>query len=277
MTLTISVIIPTHNRLNLLCRSINSVLQQIKPASEIIVVDDGSTDHTEQMVESEFPDIIYHKQPWQGVSAARNAGIRLAQSQWLAFLDSDDEWLDKKLARQQQALQESPDVKICHSDEIWIRNGQRVNPHRKHQKKGGWIFKHCLPLCAISPSSALIHKSVFNTVGMFDETLPACEDYDLWLRITHRYPVLYIDQPLIKKYGGHEDQLSKKYWGMDRFRIASIINLLVKNELDTDNRQAACEVLVAKLRIYINGAQKRSKKQEVQHYQKLLEQYLEQL
>ncbi len=273
MSISISVIVPTHNRQNLLRRSLNSVLQQKTPAAELIVVDDGSTDHTEAMINAEFPSVKYLKQPQQGVSAARNNGIRHAQSTWLAFLDSDDEWLPDKLTVQKQAITDNPNVKICHSDEIWIRNSRRVNPHSKHQKKGGWIFQDCLPLCAISPSSVLIHQSIFKTVGLFDENLPACEDYDLWLRITHQYPVLYIDQALIKKYGGHDDQLSKKYWGMDRFRIRSIINLLEKHELKTNDGQAARQMLINKLEIYINGAKKRSKQEEINHYQKLLDHY----
>ncbi len=102
-------------------------------------------------------------------------------------------------------------MRVCHTDEIWIRNGRRVNARKKHGKKGGWIFQHCLPLCAMSPSSIMIHRDVFTALGGFDERLPACEDYDLWLRITARYPVLFTRQPLIEKYGGHDDQLSRKY------------------------------------------------------------------
>ncbi len=274
---TTTVIIPTYNRADLLRRSINSVMRQKIPPFELIVVDDGSTDHTEQMIASEFPDVIYCKQPHKGVSAARNKGISLARCEWLAFLDSDDAWLPDKLVSQQKTIQASNNASICHTNEIWIRNGKRVNPHLKHQKKGGWIFQHCLPLCAISPSSALIHQSVFDAIGLFDENLPTCEDYDLWLRITHQYPVLYIDQPLIEKFGGHDDQLSRKYWGMDRFRIKSIINVLENHQLNPDDKKAACITLTGKLQIYINGANKRDKVEEARHYQQLLDHYSAQL
>ena len=134
-----------------------------------------------------------------------------------------------------------------------------------------------MPLCAISPSSALIHQSVFDAIGLFDENLPTCEDYDLWLRITHQYPVLYIDQPLIEKFGGHDDQLSRKYWGMDRFRIKSIINVLENHQLNPDDKKAACITLTGKLQIYINGANKRDKVEEARHYQQLLDHYSAQL
>ncbi len=269
----ISVIIPTFNRAILLSRAIQSVIEQTIPPFEIIVVDDGSTDHTETMIATDFPNIIYHKQSQQGVSAARNKGIQLAQSPWLAFLDSDDVWLPEKLAQQQQAISQNATMKLCHSDEIWIRNGQRVNPHKKHQKRGGWIFQHCLPLCAISPSSVVIHQSIFDVVGLFDENLPACEDYDLWLRITHQHPVLYVNQPLLVKYGGHEDQLSRKYWGMDRFRITALDNLLKNHHLQADDRIVARQTLITKLQIYLEGARKRNKHQEALHYDQLLKDY----
>lgn len=271
----ISAIIPSYNRVNLLSRAIQSVVEQTVCPSEIIVIDDGSTDHTETMIATDFPTVIYHKQSQQGVSAARNKGIQLAQFPWLAFLDSDDAWLPEKLARQQQAIAQNASMKLCHSDEIWIRNGQRVNPHRKHQKRGGWIFQHCLPLCAISPSSVLIHQSIFDSVGLFDENLPACEDYELWLRITHQFPVLYVDQPLLIKYGGHDDQLSRKHWGMDRFRITALDNLLQNYQLEADDRKAACQTLITKLQIYLNGARKRGKQQDKNtlHYYQLLQRY----
>jgi glycosyltransferase involved in cell wall biosynthesis len=188
----ISVIIPTHNRAHTVSLAIESVLKQSLPPAEIIIVDDGSTDETSALIQDEFPDCHYLHQQNQGVSSARNRGITAASGEWLAFLDSDDEWMPNKLAMQASALKSQPDVHLCHTEEIWIRNGTRVNQMKKHAKRGGWIFQHCLPLCAISPSSVIIHHSIFEDVGLFDETLPACEDYDLWLRICAFYPTLFI-------------------------------------------------------------------------------------
>ncbi|NOQ64484.1 MAG: glycosyltransferase, partial [Methyloprofundus sp.] len=159
-----SLIIPTYNRCASLRRALASVLQQSLLPDEIIVVDDGSTDTTANMLATEFPQVIYIAQENTGVSAARNAGIRLAKGEWLAFLDSDDTWLAQKLAIQVSALNASDGLKICHTEEIWIRDGVRVNAMNKHKKTGGWIFKHCLPLCAMSPSSIMIHRSVFDEV-----------------------------------------------------------------------------------------------------------------
>lgn len=268
----ISVIIPTFNRANLLKRALTSVYAQTLAADEVIVVDDGSTDNSETLIHKHFPQAKYFFQENRGVSAARNTGIQQAQGQWLAFLDSDDEWLPEKLALQISALQKTA-YKICHTEEIWIRNGVRVNPMHKHKKSGGWIFKQCLPLCAMSPSSIMIHHDVFQQTGLFDVSLPACEDYDLWLKITARYPVLFIEQPQIKKYGGHHDQLSQKYWGMDRFRIQALENIINSQCLTLENKQAAISMLLKKANIYQKGALKRQKNEEAKCYQELVKRY----
>ena len=252
--MNISVIIPTWNRAERLMNTLQSVFSQSLPPTEVIVVDDGSTDDTREIVRNQFPDVRYLFQQNKGVSSARNTGIKAASGDWIALLDSDDHWQPDKLKQQCEQLRASPDYKICHSDEIWIRNGRRVNPMKKHAKQGGHIFRQCLPLCVISPSAVLIHRDLFNEVGLFDERLPACEDYDLWLRICALHPVLYIDRPLITKTGGHADQLSRRHWGMDRFRIHALENILASNALDTANHAAALSTLLEKLAIVINGA-----------------------
>ena len=146
----ISVIIPTYNRHALLERAVLSVLKQTRPADEIIIIDDGSTDGTAELIPKKFPQILYSWQENKGVSTARNAGIESASSEWIAFLDSDDTWLRRKLEYQQKSLIENPEFLICHTNEIWIRHGKRVNPLKKHQKSGGYIFEKCLyiyPIC----------------------------------------------------------------------------------------------------------------------------------
>ena len=252
--MNISVIIPTWNRAERLVNALQSAFSQSLPPTEVIVVDDGSTDNTREIVRRQFPDARYLFQQNKGVSSARNTGIAAASGDWIALLDSDDHWQADKLQQQCEQLRAWPDFKICHSDEIWIRNGRRVNPMKKHAKQGGHIFRQCLPLCVISPSAVLIHRDLFNEVGLFDERLPACEDYDLWLRICALHPVLYIDKPLITKTGGHADQLSRRHWGMDRFRIHALENILASNTLDTANHAAALSTLLEKLAIVINGA-----------------------
>jgi len=269
----ISLIIPCYNRSSSLKRALQSVLSQSYLPNEIIVVDDGSSDNTADMLRNEFPQVTYLYQENKGVSSARNLGIKHSTGDWIAFLDSDDTWLSHKLEKQVSALQQLPELKICHTEEIWIRNGVRVNAMNKHKKSGGWIFKQCLPLCAMSPSSILIHRSVFEHLGLFDESLVACEDYDLWLRISNQYPVLFMEQALINKYGGHEDQLSHQHWGMDRFRIQALDKLLKHSMLSDENRSLAINMLLKKSRIFQKGAAKRGKIESVAHYQALIDLY----
>ncbi|HJL77708.1 MAG TPA: glycosyltransferase [Candidatus Marinimicrobia bacterium] len=272
--MNVSVVIPTYNRAHLLQRALDSVFCQTLLPTEVIIVDDGSTDSTASLIETRYSEVAYIWQPNGGVSAARNSGIRKASGDWIAFLDSDDEWLPQKLEGQVEVLAEKPGMKLCHTEEIWIRNGRRVNPRKKHAKHGGWIFQKCLELCCISPSSVMIHRSVFDEVGLFDESLPACEDYDMWLRVTARYPVLYIDKPLITKYGGHEDQLSKKYWGMDRFRVQALAKIIESGVLSVENKTAAQAMIREKINIYIDGASKRGKVMEAGQFRERYSQLL---
>ena len=204
----ISTVIPTYNRREFLPRAIDSVLGQTDPPDEIIVVDDGSTDGTSRMLAQRYPTVKVIEQENGGVSAARNTGVEQACFEWPAFLDSDDAWLPRKLERQSAALSENEGIPVCHTDDIWMRKGIRFNQGKRYQKAGGRIFRKCLPVCIISPSSVLIDREIFQRVGLFDPSLPAAEDYDLWLRICARYEILYINEPLIVKYDGHPGQLS---------------------------------------------------------------------
>ncbi len=267
----ISVIIPTHNRKEFLKRALRSVRAQKGPVFETLVIDDGSTDGTAAMVEKEFPEARYFYFENQGPAAARNRGIERAEGEWIAFLDSDDEWKPGKLRAQKDFFKEHPDYEICQTEEIWIRNGRRVNPMLKHSKKSGRIFEACLPLCIISPSAAMMHRRVFEEIGSFDESLPACEDYDLWLRITAAKPVGLIETPFVIKYGGHTDQRSHAFPAMDRFRIVSLVKILKSGVLNAEQAQRTRSILLSKAEIYCAGAAKRGKQDEVLKIQTLLQ------
>lgn len=272
----LSIIIPSYNRAHTLKRALDSVFAQHNLAefeSEVIVVDDGSSDTTAQLIRQHYPQVVYLRQDNLGVSAARNHGLRESSADWLAFLDSDDQWLPHKLQRQFDLLEQS-DAVVCHTEEQWIRNGKRVNQMKKHQKQGGQIFEQCLALCAMSPSSIIINRQVLQQVGNFDESLPACEDYDLWLRICARFEVAYVEQACINKYGGHADQLSRQHWGMDRFRVIALQNLLQDDSaepfLASSQRELALQTLLNKLQILRNGAKKRDNQTLVDYCDDLL-------
>jgi len=271
MTL-ISVIIPTYNRKTVLPRAIDSVFAQKDVDFELLVVDDGSTDGTQETIASRntLHAIRYFYQENKGPSAARNSGIKEAKGEWIAFLDSDDEWKPGKLKAQLEFFLENPDYRICQTEEVWIRNGTRVNPMKKHKKSGGRIFEKCLPLCVVSPSAVMMHRELFDEVGLFDESFPACEDYDLWLRIAAKHPVGLIEKPYIIKYGGHADQRSREFPAMDQFRIRSLAKILSQNILTSEQTFAARQMLEEKARIFIAGALKRGREKEADEIKKLL-------
>ena len=271
--LSISVIIPTYNRIDVLPRALDSVFSQSDPLTDVIVVDDGSDDGTADMVSAKYPEVKLIKQQNIGVSAARNRGIAESKGGWIAFLDSDDEWKPQKLERQFICIAENPDAVLIHTDEIWIRDGKRVNPMKKHQKSGGRIFQKCLPLCVISPSSVLVKRSLLEEIGNFDEDLDVCEDYDLWLRICAEYPVHYVDEKLIVKYGSHADQLSRRHWGMDRFRISALEKVISGGTLSDEDNRAAVHMLIEKATIIAAGAEKRGKSTMAETYRNITEDY----
>jgi glycosyltransferase involved in cell wall biosynthesis len=266
----VSVIIPTFNRAAKTARAVSSILYQRFRGHEIIVVDDGSTDET-QSVLRQFKDrihIVVHGTN-RGVSAARNTGIASSTAPLVAFLDSDDYWLPEKLSVQTAFFDQNPHAMICQTEETWIRNGKRVNPRKRHLKPSGDVFEPSLELCLVSPSAVMLKRALFEEVGLFDEDLPACEDYDLWLRIACRYPVFLIRQSLVVKEGGHGDQLSARFPGMDRFRIKALVKLLQESPLSESQKMAALNELRRKCRIYGSGCLKRGKKTEGAYYLEL--------
>ena len=273
----VAVVIPVYDLKEPLKRAVESVMAQTEPVKEIVVVDDGST-HTpatetlEGLTDRRLRLLF---QPNLGVSAARNLGIKATKAEWVAFLDSDDHWLPEKNAKQLEFHLDHPEHLISQTDEFWHRNEVLVNPKEYHAKPAGNIFDKSLERCLISPSAVMMKRSLLNDVGLFDPTFPACEDYDLWLRVTARHPVGLISEQLVVKTGGHEDQLSQKHWGMDRFRVRALRKIIDGGTLSDDQRWAALQVLMTKLSILEAGSRKRGKTAEAQLYVQLREIYTE--
>jgi len=268
----VSVIIPTYNRGWIVKEAIDSVLDQDFTDYELIVVDDGSDDNTPEILAGYGGVITILHQSNKGVSSARNCGVAAASGQLIAFLDSDDLWLPGKLSTQVKFFKDHPDAVINQTQERWIRKGVRVNPKQRHHKFSGMIFEHSLALCLVSPSAVMIKKSLFDEVGGFDEHFQACEDYDLWLRVSCRYPVHLIDTPLIIKRGGHADQLSKAA-GLDKYRIQSLVKIIESGLLTPRQRQAALSTLKEKCAVYAGGCRKRGREKEARNYYRLAERY----
>jgi len=269
---SVSVIIPTYNRAQKVVRAISSVLCQTFNDYEILVIDDGSTDNTKTAIAKFDEQITYIEQSSNlGVSVARNTGIRRSNAPFIAFLDSDDYWLPKKLAAHMDFFKTYPYAQICQTEEIWIRRGHRVNPKKRHLKPSGDIFEPSLKLCLVSPSAVMLRRSLFEEVGLFDEELIACEDYDLWLRISCQYPVYLIRQQLVFKDGGNPDQLSYKHKGMDRFRIKAIAKLMKNGRLNEKQLKSSLDELTVKCGIFGNGCIKRGNLKEGNFYLRLPE------
>ncbi len=255
-----SVIIPVFNREKFISRAIESVLNQSYKNFELIVVDDGSTDNTSKIIKK-YPIKIITQQN-RGVSAARNAGIKASKGEIIAFLDSDDEWKKDKLKIQANFFIKNPSYKIHQTDEIWIKNGKFLNKKKIHQKKEGYIFYDSLHLCLISPSAVAIKKELFDEVGLFREDFEVCEDYELWLRVTKKYPIGFSKEKMVIKYGGHQDQLSQKYFAMDRWRVKAMLPFC--------NDPKVKKVALKKCEILINGAKKHKNLEILKEFEPIL-------
>lgn len=269
---TVSVIIPSFNRGWILKEAVDSVLTQDFHDFDLIVVDDGSGDNSSKLLASYGKRINVIKQENRGVSSARNNGIASSSGKYIAFLDSDDIWLPGKLSAQLAFFEKNPDALICQTEEVWVKNGKRVNPAKRHKKISGFFFEKSLELCLVSPSAVMVKRRLFDTVGLFDETLPACEDYDMWLRVNCLYPIYLIDKPLIIKRGGHKDQLSGIH-SLDKYRIQSIIKLIDNRILSEERLKSAIRVLKEKCRVYSDGCRKRGRAEEALKYLKIAERY----
>lgn len=276
---TVTAIIPTYNRSEFIQDALLSVTSQTHRVNEIIVVDDGSTDETENIVHNfrrSCPiDIRYLYQENRGPATARNHGIQLAESKYIAFLDSDDLWHKSKIEKQLAGFRKCKRYLISHTGEKWFRRGKHLNQKKKHLPRCGNIFIQSLQLCAVGMSTVMVDRDLFSHYGLFDEQLQCCEDYDFWLRVSSHQPILLIDEPLTVKHGGREDQVSSIYSvGMDTFRIYALEKLLKQEKLPLSGheKEQLKRVFKTKCEIYANGCVKHNKIQEAeQFFQKIIQ------
>ena len=264
---SVSVIIPTFNRVEYLPDALDSVYSQTHPVTEVIVVDDGSTDHTVEKLSPSYPSVQFLRQENQGVSSARNLGIAKASHPWIALLDSDDRWTPQKLERQINHLSQNPSLRAVHTGEKWIRDGKDINIPASLDKSKDGLWERSLEKCIICPSSVLLHQSVFEKTGTFDPSLAICEDYDFWLRLLLTHEIGLIEEPLVHKYGGHPDQLSMSTWGLDRFRVQSLKKISGFENITPRHRAQIYETIIRKTDLLIQGFKKHGKYEEAQRYQ----------
>jgi len=272
MTPEVSIIIPTYNRRAMLLEAIDSVLAQSNQSFELIVVDDGSTDGTAEHLTRLGKAVRVERIDHRGPAAARNRGVALARAPLIAFLDSDDLWAPTKLERQLAFMRANPDCAISQTNEIWIRNGRRVNPGLRHRKRAGDIFIDSLRTCLISMSATMMRTELFRSLTGIDESMLAAEDYDLWLRILIEHEAGLLDEPLVTRRAGHPDQTSATTPALDRFRILALTKLLADDRLSPARRTAVVEVLVEKCRIYAGGLTRRGRIDQARLYESIVEQ-----
>lgn len=272
----VSVIIPTYNRHDMVRRAVESVINQTVEPYEIIVVDDGSTDSTQEIIWDD--SVRSFRIPHSGFPGfVRNYGVDKSVGDYISFLDSDDIWHPNKLEEQLEFIKRQTDCKVLHTKEKWIMNGKTVSQKKRKHKREGFIFKDSLQGCIIGPSTVLIKRDIFQEFNGFDPTIEVGEDYDLWLRITNKYQIHYIDKELITKYAGHGDQLSFKYGYIEPFKISVLERLIERRELSKANQIIANDSLKSKYDIIINGCLKRGKYNEADSFQRRKESFLEKI
>ena len=270
----ISAIIPCFNRPQYSIEAIKSILDQTHPVNEVIFINDGSTDNTAEVVtkylqtHSPIPFVVVTT-PNLGVSHARNLGIKLAKFEWLAFLDSDDRWVINKIEQQINFIQKNPQYLWLYTDETWLKSNLIFNKKNQHKKHSTHIFENCIRKCFIGPSTTLIHKSIFKDVGLFNDQFPVCEDYELWLRISKKYPLGFIDNELTIKNGGHTDQLSTKYKAMDYWRVKAL-SLHLQSNTSYEHLSLITKFISEKSAYLIKGFKKYDHKSKLTEIQDIL-------
>ena len=266
----VDIIIPSYNRKSFLKKAVHSVYKQSYKNWNLIIVDDGSTDGT-HLEDYGNQTQLFRLNENKGVSFARNYGLKNSHSQWIAFLDSDDEWLNSKLEKQMQLANTNPSAKWIHCNELWMKNKSLLSQKKKHQKSGGRIFDRCVSLCCVSPSAVLIKRQLFEELGCFREDFPVCEDYELWLRLSASYDILFLNEALIIKHGGHLDQLSTKFKAMDYWRVKALLPFLEDDRLSLEEKHKVRQSLIKRSEILLKGYKKHNNLKNQKEIQLLYE------
>ncbi|MCK4305695.1 MAG: glycosyltransferase family 2 protein [Candidatus Eisenbacteria sp.] len=292
----VTVIVPTHNKKEPVAEALRSVLSQTFRDFEIVVSDDGSTDgtplHLLRMLGAQ-PDALeilsrmsptsikpfshafsqngvtvqYHYGSNRGLSAARNRGIRSARGDYIAFIEAEDEWQREHLEVQMAFLESHPDARLCRVAERYVKDG-KPRKNRNTSTASGWIFEAALEASPMSTSALLAHRSCFASCGAFDENLPACDEYDLWLRFAARYPIYYIpDGPIVTRKSARGDG-SSRTWSWDRFRVYALEKAFQSGHLSPNQRFMVAQEIVRKCERLVQGFRRQRSDERSNFYER---------
>jgi glycosyltransferase involved in cell wall biosynthesis len=205
MTPTFSVIMPTYNYGRFIADALASVLAQSMRDLEVIVVDDGSTDHTVDVVRPFLrdPRVRYQAIAHGGAPVAKNTGIRLSRAPLMAFLDADDVWLPRKLERQLPLFEADPELGVAYSRRHLMNEDGVEVVYQQPALHRGLVLEPLFRTNFVCQSTAVVRRAVLDEVGLFDERCPVVQDYDLWLRVAARFRFDYVDEPLVMYRVGH--------------------------------------------------------------------------
>lgn len=225
----VSIIIPVYNGERFLKYSIESALAQTYTNFELLIINDGSTDNSKLLIEKYLynPKVHYYEQKNAGVASARNKALKHAQGKYIGFLDQDDLWLPNKLQIQVPYLEENTSLALVHSDQQYIDENNNIIEFNTDKTGEGWCFKELFIKNNISILTTLIRKSVLNQIGNFNTSLSGTDDYELWLRISYRYPIGYLNHN-VACYRFHNTNVSKDVFKMTLNDLNTILSIIDK-------------------------------------------------
>jgi glycosyltransferase involved in cell wall biosynthesis len=291
-----SVVVPTCNKREQVAQALQSALAQTYRNFEIAIVDDGSTDGTPAHVfrtfgaEPKAIDIVSHLNPAalrpffhhfvhdgvtfkyhyhtnRGLAAARNRGIRHARGSYVAFLEAEDRWDPTHLETQLAFLEANQGARISRVGEHPGRTCPRGRRPGRAERASGWLFASALENCPASISCAVIHRSCFTECGAFDENLPACEDYDLWLRLSARFPIYYVDGPEVV-HRSPRAEISPHAWTWDRFRVYALEKSFQSGHLDPEQRFLVSQEIVRRCERLVDGFRRQKSEERANFYER---------
>lgn len=266
----VDVVIPAYERVALLTEAIESVLAQSYSDLRLIVVDDASPEPLQDKLsirEARLQFVRLNKN--LGPAGARNAGVAGGESPLIAFLDSDDLWLETKLAKQVAQFAADSALQWTHCNEVWYRNGEVVLQRSEHRKQGGVFLERAFDRCLIANSAVVFRRSFYERHGGFNPHFPICSDFELWLRMLADAPIGFLEEALVKKRAGDWPQVSSTP-ETDRYRVLALHRFYREkrhSSLTDQQRDVLLAEAEKKCQILIKGAKKYNKPAREKRYQ----------